>query len=154
MSNMKKFLMILVLVSVFSTFLVAAENEDNKKTNASYEKTEGKWSSYYYVNVPILKILEGKNAYSIIYQKKGVGVGSVVIPKKWAKGTPEDPRKLKFRKVRSSINSFMTIVKDDGEFKRVILSIPMNKSDPIWGVADYRKEMEGEDKETLEDLEF
>ena len=48
----------------------------------------------------------------------------------------------------------MTVIKDDGEFKRVILSVPMNKSDSIWGVADYRKEMEGEDKETLEELEF
>ena len=48
----------------------------------------------------------------------------------------------------------MTVIKDDGEFKRVILSVPMNKSDSIWGVADYRKTMEGEDKETLEELEF
>ena len=116
--------------------------------------TEGKWSNLSYVNVPILKILEGKNAYSIIYQKNQVGVGSVVIPKAWVKSSPDSPRKLKFRKVRSGYNSFMTVIKDDGEFKRVILSVPMNKSDSIWGVADYRKTMEGEDKETLEELEF
>ena len=101
-----------------------------------------------------MKILEWKNAYSIIYQKNQVGVGSVVIPKAWVKSSPDSPRKLKFRKVRSGYNSFMTVIKDDGEFKRVILSVPMNKSDSIWGVADYRKTMEGEDKETLEELEF
>ena len=149
---MKKNLLILALFTVFSGLLVAAEKSND--SGSSFEKTEGKWSDLSYVNVPVLKILEGKNAYSIIYQKNHVGVGSVVIPKAWAKGSPDSPRKLKFRKVRSGYNSFMTVVKDEGEFKRVILSVPMNKSDSIWGVADYRKTMEGEDKETLEELEF
>ena len=149
---MKKNLLILALFTVFSGLLVAAEKSND--SGSSFEKTEGKWSDLSYVNVPVLKILEGKNAYSIIYQKNHVGVGSVVIPKAWAKGSPDSPRKLKFRKVRSGYNSFMTVVKDEGEFKRVILSVPMNKSDSIWGVADYRKAMEGEDKETLEELEF
>lgn len=149
---MKKILLVLALFTVFSGLLFAAEN--TKDSGTSFEKTEGKWSDISYVNVPILKILEGKNAYSIIYQKNQVGVGSVVIPKAWAKGSTDSPRKLKFRKVRSGYNSFMTVIKDEGEFKRVILSVPMNKSDSIWGVADYRKTMEGEDKETLEELEF
>lgn len=149
---MKKILLVLALFTVFSGLLFAAEN--TKDSGTSFEKTEGKWSDISYVNVPILKILEGKNAYSIIYQKNQVGVGSVVIPKAWAKGSTDSPRKLKFRKVRSGYNSFMTVIKDEGEFKRVILSVPMNKSDSIWGVADYRKPMEGEDKETLEELEF
>lgn len=149
---MKKILLVLALFTVFSGLLFAAEN--TKDSGTSFEKTEGKWSDISYVNVPILKILEGKNAYSIIYQKNQVGVGSVVIPKDWAKGSTDSPRKLKFRKVRSGYNSFMTVIKDEGEFKRVILSVPMNKSDSIWGVADYRKTMEGEDKETLEELEF
>lgn len=149
---MKKTLLILALFIVFSGMLFAAEKTNDSGT--SFEKTEGKWSNLSYVNVPILKILEGKNAYSIIYQKNQVGVGSVIIPKAWVKSSPDSPRKLKFRKVRSGYNSFMTVIKDDGEFKRVILSVPMNKSDSIWGVADYRKTMEGEDKETLEELEF
>lgn len=149
---MKKILLVLALFTVFSGLLFAAEN--TKDSGTSFERTEGKWSDISYVNVPILKILEGKNAYSIIYQKNQVGVGSVVIPKAWAKGSTDSPRKLKFRKVRSGYNSFMTVIKDEGEFKRVILSVPMNKSDSIWGVADYRKPMEGEDKETLEELEF
>ena len=149
---MKKTLLILALFTVFSGLLFAAEKTNDSGT--SFEKTEGKWSNLSYVNVPILKILEGKNAYSIIYQKNQVGVGSVVIPKAWVKSSSDSPRKLKFRKVRSGYNSFITVIKDDGEFKRVILSVPMNKSDSIWGVADYRKTMEGEDKETLEELEF
>ena len=67
---MKKKLLILALFTVFSGLLFAAENSNDSGT--SFEKTEGKWSDLSYVNVPILKILEGKNAYSIIYQKNQV----------------------------------------------------------------------------------
>ena len=48
----------------------------------------------------------------------------------------------------------MTVVKDNGEFKRVILTIPMNKQNSIWGVIDYRKGLDGADKESLEELEL
>ena len=89
---MKKILMILALISVFSMALFA----DNGSANAP-ERTEGKWTDMSYVNVPILKILEGKDGYAVIYQKNKTGVGNVVIPKKWGKGSNEAPRKLKFR---------------------------------------------------------
>ena len=82
------------------------------------------------------------------------GVGNVILPKNWAHGTPDAPRKLKFRQVKTSLGAYMTVVKDSGEFKRVILSIPMNKSNSIWGMVDSRKNLEGADKDTLEDLEF
>jgi len=146
---MKKILMILALISVFSMALFA----DNGSANAP-ERTEGKWTDMSYVNVPILKILEGKDGYAVIYQKNKTGVGNVVIPKKWGKGSSEAPRKLKFRAVNTSIGAYMTVVKDGGEFKRVILSIPMNKQNSIWGMIDSRKNMDGADKDTLEDLEF
>ncbi len=146
---MKKIIMILALLSVFSVALFA----DNGSANAP-ERTEGKWTDMSYVNVPILKILEGKDGYAVIYQKNRTGVGSVVLPKKWGNGTPEAPRKLKFRAVNTSLGAYMTVVKDGGEFKRVILSIPMNKSNSIWGMVDSRKNMDGADKDTLEDLEF
>ncbi|MCR5187591.1 MAG: hypothetical protein K6C97_01555 [Treponema sp.] len=148
---MKKFLMIFALISVFTVSAIAQDNSESKKSSGP-ERTEGKWTDLSYVNVPVLKILEGVDAYAVIYQKNKVGVGSTVIPKAWAHGDPENPRKLKFRNVRTSIGAYMTVVKDDDGFKRVILSIPMNKSNSIWGVANTRKSMEGSDKETLEDL--
>ena len=106
------------------------------------------------MNVPVLKILEGKDGYVIIYQKNKTGVGNVIIPKNWAHGNPDSPRKLKFRSVKTSLGAYMTVVKNGGDFKRVILSIPMNKSNSIWGMVDSRKNLEGADKDTLEDLEF
>lgn len=147
---MKKLLMILAVISLLALSVFADEN--NKASGP--ERTEGKWTELSYVNVPVLKILEGKEGYAVIYQKNKTGVGNVVIPKSWAHGTTENPRKLKFRAVKTSIGAYMTVVKDKGDFKRVILSIPMEKSNPIWGLVDYRKSMEGTDKDTLEDLEF
>ncbi len=147
---MKKILIILTLLAVFSAALFA----DNKGSGNAPERTEGKWTDMSYVNVPVLKILEGKDGYAVIYQKNKTGVGNVIIPKKWGRGSEEAPRKLKCRAVKTSIGAYMTIVKDGGEFKRVILSIPMNKNNSIWGLVDSRKNMEGADKDTLEDLEF
>lgn len=149
---MKKFLMILAIVSIFTMSVVAEENNENKNSSLAPERTEGKWTDLSYVNVPILKIYEGKDGYAIIYQKNKVGTGYTVIPKAWAKGNPDNPRKLKFRNSKKNNSSYMTIVKDNGEFKRVILTVPMNKSTGIWGVVDYRKSLEGADKETLEDI--
>ena len=147
---MKKLLMVLALLTVFSAVIFA---DNNSSANAP-ERTEGKWTEISYVNVPVLKILEGKDGYVIIYQKNKTGVGNVILPKNWAHGTPDAPRKLKFRQVKTSLGAYMTVVKDSGEFKRVILSIPMNKSNSIWGMVDSRKNLEGADKDTLEDLEF
>ena len=147
---MKKILMILALFAVFSV-AVFAENNSSASAPA---RTEGKWTDMSYVNVPVLKILEGKDGYAVIYQKNKAGVGNVIIPKNWAHGNPDAPRKLKFRAVKTSVGAYMTVVKDGGEFKRVILSIPMNKSNSIWGLVDSRKNLEGADKDTLEDLEF
>ena len=147
---MKKLLMVLALLTVFSAVIFA---ENNSSANAP-ERTEGKWTEISYVNVPVLKILEGKDGYVIIYQKNKTGVGNVILPKNWAHGTPDAPRKLKFRQVKTSLGAYMTVVKDSGEFKRVILSIPMNKSNSIWGMVDSRKNLEGANKDTLEDLEF
>ena len=146
---MKKILMILAVFAVLTTAVFAEKSSANAP-----ERTEGKWTDISYVNVPVLKILEGKDGYAVIYQKNKAGVGNVVIPKKWIKGNNENPRKLKFRAVNTSLGAYMTIVKEGSEFKRVILSVPMNKSNSIWGMVDSRKNMEGADKDTLEELEL
>ena len=146
---MKKILMVLAVLSVLTLSVFAdSSNTDGQARN------EEKWTEMNYVNVPVLKILEGKDGYAVIYQKNKAGVGNIVIPKKWIKGSPDAPRKLKFRAVNTALGAYMTIVKDGSEFKRVILSVPMNKSNSIWGMVDSRKNMEGADKETLEELEL
>lgn len=150
---MKKILVILALFSAFTCSLFAAESSGDRK-QSEYIQHEEKWSKISYVNVPILKVMEAKNAYVVVYQKNKFGIGKVVIPKKWGKGNADNPKKLKFRNIKQSNAAFMTVVKNDGEFYKVFLTLPMNKANPIWGIADTRKDVEGGDKDTLEDLEF
>ena len=116
------------------------------------KKDESKWASISYYDVPIYKILEAKDGYVVIYAKNKVGSGSTVIPKNWINGDKDNPRKLKFRNIRGNLKPFMTVVKKDNSFMRVILSVPMSKTNSVWGLADYHKQLEGTDKDTLEDL--
>lgn len=147
---MKKFLIIAALLSVFTAGVFA----QSTNINVVPEKDESKWSNFTYQNIPVLKVLEARDAYVVIYQKYHAGTGSVVIPKSWASGNPENPRKLKFRDIKNPQNAFMTVVKKGGEFHRVILTIPMSKSNNLWGVIEYSKDVEGSDKTTLEDIEL
>lgn len=142
---MKKLFVIAMFVCLFSTAAFAQSSSEESRDDS-------KWTTINYVNVPVLKVLEAKEGYVIIYQKNKVGVGSVEIPKKWAKGNTENPRKLKFRAVNTAANAYMTIVRDGSDFKRVILSIPMNKQNSMWGIS--KKAFENPDKESLEDLEL
>lgn len=141
--------MILALLSAFTMAAVAQSSD-----SSSSDKDESKWSEMSYVNVPVIKVYEGKEAYIVLYLKNKTGVGKVVIPKAWAKATKDTPRKLKFRNAKSDKASYMCVQKKGGEFHRVVLTVPASKSSSIWAVADYHKEIEGSDKDTLEELEL
>ena len=91
----------------------------------------------------------------MIYGKSKIGTGTVVIPKKWVRGTKDSPSKLKLVKLYGGIlKPFMTVVKKGGEFHHVELTIPMNRNDPIWGVVESGKQVDGVDKEVLEELDM
>lgn len=119
------------------------------------ETSEKNWSELSCIQVPIYKILDSKEAYIIIYAKNKVGVGKTVIPKKWNKSSPENPRKLQIRELKAGkVKPFMTVIKKSGEFHKVILTIPVDKKNSTWGVVDYHKKVEGSDKDTLEEIEL
>lgn len=145
---MKKIFLITILLSIFASISFA------QGTPVTAEKNESKWSNLSYYNVPVLKVLEAKDGFVVIYQKDIIGTASVIIPKKWFKGTPDAPRKLKIRNIKNPNESYMTIVKKSGEFHRVILTIPTNKNNTIWGLVDASRPLEGLDKETLEELDL
>ena len=146
---MKKFLFIFALASIFS-FSIFAQEESG--SNIKIERNEEKWSTLTYVNVPVLKILEDKDAYVVVYQKNRIGTANTVIPKKWVRGTKDSPSKLRLRTSKFANNATLTVVKDKGEFKSVILTAPLSRSNPIWGVVARGKKLEGTDKDTLEEL--
>ena len=102
------------------------------------ESSEENWSSISYRNVPILKILDSKDGYVVLYQKGKIGTGRTVIPKSWNRGNPENPRKLKVRFLPGGkLKSFMTVVKKDGEFHHVVLTVPENRNDSVSGVISF-----------------
>ena len=145
---MKKIFAILILTAIFAC-TVFAENQD-----LSRPKDESKWSDITYVTAPVMKILESKDCYVVIYQKKFAGTATVTIPKSWNNFKKDTPRKLKFRNIKNPDDSFITVVSKGGEFHRVILSCPMKKNNKLWGIISNDLKVEGADKETLEELDI
>ena len=145
---MKKIFLIAILASLF-TCAAFAENQD-----LSRPKDESKWSDITYVTAPVLKVLEAKEYYVVIYQKKYAGTATTVIPKSWNNFKKDTPRKLKFRNINNPDYSFITVVKKGGEFHKVILTIPMKKNNNLWGVISSDKHFDGADKDTLEELDI
>ena len=146
--NMKKLFLITILASLFTCALFA-ENQD-----LSYPKDESKWSDISYVTAPVLKVLEAKDYYVVIYQKKYAGTATTVIPKSWSAYSKDTPKKLKFRDVKNPNASFITVVKKADQFNKVILSIPMKKNNNIWGIISSDKSYEGANKDTMEELDI
>ena len=145
---MKKIFIIALLASIF-TCAVFAENQD-----LSHPKDESKWSDMSYVTAPVMKILESKDCYVVIYQKKYAGTATVTIPKTWNNFKKDTPRKLKFRNIRNPNESYLTVVKKGGEFYKIIISCPMKKNNNLWGVIANNYVVDGADKETLEELDI
>ena len=145
---MKKIFIIALLASII-TCAAFAENQD-----LSRPKDESKWSDMTYVTAPVMKILESKDCYVVIYQKKYAGTATVTIPKSWNNFKKDTPRKLKFRSIKNPNQSFITVIKKGGEFHHVILSCPMQKNNSLWGIISNNLEVEGADKETLEELDI
>ncbi len=145
---MKKIFAVLILTGIFvcASF---AENQD-----LSHPRNESKWSDMTYVTAPVMKILESKDCYVVIYQKKYAGTATVTIPKTWNSFKKDTPRKLKFRNIKDPGASFITVVKKNDEFYRVIISCPMKKNNNLWGVIANNYVVEGADKETLEELDL
>ena len=142
---------IVAIAFVFAVSLAAVFSVPTKFNETKPEN----WSDMTYANVPIYKILDSKDGYVVIYGKNKIGTGTTVIPKKWVRSTKESPSKLKLVKLYGGIlKPFMTVVKKGGEFHHVELTIPMNKNDPIWGVVESGKQIDGLDKDVLEELDM
>lgn|SRR5574344_132124 len=104
-------------------------------------------SDLYYENITIYKVFDQKESYVVLYAKGGVGIGQVVIPKKWA---TEQPRKLEFRSNPGNILSYMTIITKNGEFYKVWLTLPKSRLNSIWGVITGDVDSSKLNAETLE----
>lgn len=142
-----------ILVFVFALFFSATLFAETQETKSTRKRNEAKWSSVTYVNIPISRIYQTSKAYVVIYQKNKTGLGSVTIPKDWLNGNSENPRKLKLRSVKGALQPFMTVIKKEGSFLRVVLSTPPDTNVDFWRVGDDNSVTDA-DKETLEEIEL
>ena len=146
---MKKIFAIAILLGIFATAAAFAENQD-----LSRPKDESKWSDMTYVTAPVLKILESKDCYVVIYQKKYAGTATTVIPKSWNAYKKGEARKLKFRNIKNPNEAYLYVIKKGGEFQYIILNCPMKKNNNLWGVLGMDANVDGADKETMEELDL
>ena len=143
--TMKKIIMTLLALATLATVAFAVPVAFN-------ETSEKNWTSMSYDYVPVYKVLEGRDAFVVIYQKGKYGVGNTTLPKKWAHGTKEEGPKLRMRTLPGGkLKPYLTVVKDDEEFKYVILTMPLRKTNAAWGVVDNGVQLDT-DKDTLESL--
>ncbi|MCM1321978.1 MAG: hypothetical protein NC041_08375 [Bacteroides sp.] len=135
---MKK-LFIAVIICVCMMYSAAAQEQSEEKSSATY------------VNVPVYKVFDHKDAYVVMYAK-GSNVGQTYLPKEWFQQSGH--KKGSVRALAKNISQYMTIVYKDGEFFRVILNMPVSRHDSAWGVypanVDVASKIENRDTLDIE----
>jgi hypothetical protein len=98
-----------------------------------------KKSEISYYSAPVYKVMDSAKAYTVIYGKAGHKMGTITIPKDWAKNKPDTVKRLLVRNCPPKIGPYVTIVKKSGDFLKVMLTVPTNHNDKIWGIANENK---------------
>ena len=140
--SVKKFLAAMGLAALV---LAGAYSEENAGGHRQSE------ISYY--SAPVYKVMDSNKAYTVIYGKAGHKMGTVTIPKDWAKNKPDTVKRLLVRNCPPKIAPYVTIVKKSGDFLKVMLTVPTNHNDKIWGIANENK-VESTDGVESVDLEL
>ena len=140
---MKKLVFLASLLCAGILFSASAK----EKADYKYEFQEAAVS---YRNVQVYKVLDHKDAFIVMYAKGHRNVGTVTLPKKWYSSASRADTKLSMRPLPSGMNPYMTVIYRDGEFERVLLTLPVSRATPIWGVADSTVQIDDADKDTLE----
>mgnify|MGYP007069901543 CR=1 FL=1 len=122
----------ILLAAALSAFVLAGlSSEENA---GGHKKSE---ISYY--SAPVYKVMDSAKSYVVIYGKAGHKMGTVTIPKDWAKNKPDTVKKLLVRNCPKKITPYITVVKKSGDFLKVMLTVPTNHNDRIWGIANENK---------------
>lgn len=105
-----------------------------------------------YVMAPVYKVMDSSDAYVVIYGKPGNKMGTVTVPKAWAKYNKDvEVRKLVIRALPRKLNPYITVVNKNGDFLKVILTIPTDHNNAIWGRANNKNvDAEGIESISLE----
>ncbi len=138
---MKKSLIALLLV--FGLAVAGGFSQEQAEQTNKYD------GNLTYRSMVVYKVFDHKDVVIVIYAKHGKDMAQVAIPKTWSH---ENPRKLSYRILPKGINPYMTVVTKDGEFHKVILTLPhVRNPDSLWTVANpYLDFSDAASAETLE----
>lgn len=89
-------------------------------------------SEYYYINVPVVKVLQHQDGYVVIYRQAGYKIGSTVIPMKWFKA-PENKAQLGY--IDKALGPYLTVYYKGPDIERIKLNVPPRRDDPVWGIV-------------------
>ena len=139
--NIKRILTVLILTFIIA--LPAISQEESKKYDNESDLT--------YVMATIYKVLETTDSYVVIYRKNGAAVGSVTIPKKWERySSTEEVRKLQVRALPPRRDPYITVVTKNGEFYKVFLTLPVERSAKVWGRLKGKTDTDVDSIESIE----
>lgn len=131
---MKKLLFALVL----AVGMVAVAVAQGTTTKAIWDHGDNV-SAISYQTFVVSRVYVSNDAYTVLYEKDGYKIGKVSIPRNWeyqGVGTEaHKTHKLFFRNKIRTIDNLMTIFYKNGEFFKVMLTLPRDKGDPVWAVA-------------------
>ncbi len=92
-----------------------------------------------YQTFVVSRVYTSSDAYTVLYEKDGYKIGKVSIPRSWEyQGTTVEAHKthkLFFRNKIKTVDNLMTVFYKNGEFYKVMLTLPTDKGDPVWAVA-------------------
>ena len=127
---MKKFLISVILAALTAASVMAQDAQAAKPVWDHGDNV----SDLSYQNVFIYKVLDHKDAYIVMYAKQGMKVGTTIVPKSWSAQTP---RKLDIRNKPKGLSPYMTVIKKNGEFLLVRMTLPLNRNDPVCADQDF-----------------
>ena len=125
--NIKKALIVFALAAAAVLPLSAQSEELANESELSYKMA------------PVYKVIEAADSYAVIYGKYGAKLGTLVIPKQWANYETGAVRKLKIRALPKRLNPYVTVVTKNGDFYKVILTVPSSRTDKVWSFTNGKK---------------
>ncbi len=136
---MKKIVMSLALLVLVSLpFFAQSANQES--------------GSFTYFNVPVLRVYEHNDAYLVLYSRTGTKMGQVALPKEWFRYNSSNHSRI--RALPARLNPYMTVIYKDGQFYKVYLNMPTDRSNSAWSVLSANIDISSKiNKETLE-IEF
>lgn len=128
---MKKFVLaaLFALCMVLPTFATASWKHGDNESIYSYE------------SATIYRVLEGRDAYIVKYAKAGLAIGQCVVPKQWLK---DRPCQLQIRFLPRQLTPYITVIKKEGQFYKVVLNMPEDKANSVWGILSRTSKLSAE----------